>query len=358
MSKFTYGFDFDGVIHTSIGIPELNGQRHCISTIDNLKPNLKIINYIKELIKKDNYIEIISSRKNQDEIVTFLERTFNSNERSRIEVIRDAALIKKTDTVIVRGVDEFYDDSVNVLKDIIWRLNIKDHRLKLFLVRPELDDFIEVSTIKELENELLKLNIRLLNEMSIKNEINENYLILKKNINISINDPQNLKYVIEHQKNRFLELENILTKNPVAQILIAADITKKTKNDPDEAGHLHSLGTGIARGYWKNKIDCETMLKNIDNLVEKLMKKFPGRINFGWIRKGVIGKDAISKNMIHVWGAHYTNWNLQPGTLISGAGQAAVIGIQKQGVFGIITTNVPDSDIKQILSESNTNHLE
>ena len=99
------------------------------------------------------------------------------------------------------------------------------------------------------------------------------------------------------------------------------------------------------------------MLENIDNLVKKLMDKFPGRINFGWIVYKITGQNAISKNMIHVWGAHYSNWNLVPGQKISGGGQAAVIGKQKQGVFGIITVNVPDSDKKQILSKSNTDHL-
>ena len=97
------------------------------------------------------------------------------------------------------------------------------------------------------------------------------------------------------------------------------------------------------------------MLENIDNLVKKLIEKFPGRINFGWVGEKVVGPYAISKNMIHVWGAHFTNWNLAPGQKISGGGQAAVIGKQKQGVFGIITVNVPDGE--QILSKSNTDHL-
>ena len=40
----------------------------------------------------------------------------------------------------------------------------------------------------------------------------------------------------------------------------------------------------------------------------------------------------------HVWGANAMNWNLREGQTISGGGMAAAMGIQKKGVFGIVTT--------------------
>lgn len=76
--------------------------------------------------------------------------------------------------------------------------------------------------------------------------------------------------------------------------------------DPDEKGHLHSLGTE-KRSSWDNNIDFEIMLENIDNLVKKLMKKFPSRINFRQIMAIEKGPNAISKNMIYVWAANYKN---------------------------------------------------
>ena len=43
---------------------------------------------------------------------------------------------------------------------------------------------------------------------------------------------------------------------------------------------------------------------------------------------------------MQVWGANADNWNLALGSSIPGSGQAADMGVQRLGVFGIVTTPV------------------
>jgi hypothetical protein len=53
-------------------------------------------------------------------------------------------------------VDEFYDDSANVLKDIMKK---GKGNIKLFFVIPELDNWYEVKTEKEIDKKLMKVEI-------------------------------------------------------------------------------------------------------------------------------------------------------------------------------------------------------
>ena len=57
---------------------------------------------------------------------------------------------------------------------------------------------------------------------------------------------------------------------------------------------------------------------------------FPGRVVFGRV-----GAHASATDY-HVWGANAMNWNLREGQPIGGGGMAAVMGVQKKGVFGIV----------------------
>ena len=50
-----------------------------------------------------------------------------------------------------------------------------------------------------------------------------------------------------------------------------------------------------------------------------------------------------NKNFIHVWGANAKNWNIDPGNLVVGGGQATAFTTQERGVFGIATTPVAGS---------------
>ena len=47
-----------------------------------------------------------------------------------------------------------------------------------------------------------------------------------------------------------------------------------------------------------------------------------------------------SATHLHVWGANAGNWNLAPGSRISGGGMAIDMAVQGPGVFGIVTTPV------------------
>jgi exonuclease III len=188
----SYGFDFDGVIHKSVTIPDLDGQRHPKQSVadgNQIKNNI-IINKIFEYLVTGHQIIIISSRWNQSIIKPFIIDKiktmpgYRKEMDGKIVLNTEARGFKKQKTVVDSGVIEFYDDSVNVLKDIMERLRLTGKMMKLFLVRPELNDFIEINSEEQLDNELIKLNIRLLCNKSIKNEIDIDYIKLKEQINI------------------------------------------------------------------------------------------------------------------------------------------------------------------------------
>lgn len=198
MESKKYGFDFDGVIHKSVGIPDIKGQRD--SNVAHLyeEKNDAIIDKVFDYLKLGYTIEIISSRLKQDEIMPVLLEFIRTKSgykddmiTNQVKINTGAAGDKKTNFVIDSGVIEFYDDSVNVLIDIMLELRKRGNTtMKLFLVRPELNDFIEVNSIAQLMNELIKLNIRLLCNKSIKNQIDKDYIKLKEQINILINGNQ------------------------------------------------------------------------------------------------------------------------------------------------------------------------
>ena len=54
---------------------------------------------------------------------------------------------------------------------------------------------------------------------------------------------------------------------------------------------------------------------------------------------GRVGSHA-SPTDYHVWGANASNWNLPAGQRIFGGGMASAMGVQKEGVWGIVTTPI------------------
>jgi exonuclease III len=116
----------------------------------------------------------------------------------------------------------------------------------------------------------------------------------------------------------------------------------------------HNLGTGLAVGQWASlgsngSNDNTTMINYIKDKIKELETLFPRRIKFGLIGQGS-HYGPPSKDLIHVWGANAGNWDLPNGKVISGGGQAATIGPQIPGVFGIVTT--PVVGINGILNKS------
>jgi len=183
-----------------------------------------------------------------------------------------------------------------------------------------------------------------------KVHIIENFNKIPKDITYTENGRGFLEAVIDHQINRFNELDFILKTNPKIKIIIAGDTTTNT----------HNLGTNLAIQQWdqlhniditKVKVNGFTMNAHLTNLIKKLQKKYPKRIYLGAI--GIAGKKTKnldinycneikannpSKNIIHVWGANEQNWNLNTGIRIPGSGQVDCLNKQTPGVFGIATT--------------------
>lgn len=149
--------------------------------------------------------------------------------------------------------------------------------------------------------------------------------------------PMVLDLVLAHQSLRFKELDQLLKNSNVKVIL------------PGSNGK-HFLGVGIAKGSWPEK-DYKKMHAHLNKLVDGLVKKYPSQVSFGMV--GDSSPFPPSSNVIHVWGANASNWNLKVGQKIQGAGQASAMGKQRPGVFGIST--MPDSD-EELLSKSKTKH--
>jgi hypothetical protein len=86
---------------------------------------------------------------------------------------------------------------------------------------------------------------------------------------------------------------------------------------------------GFTHAQYQRFIDA------LDESIYNLRDMFPDRVVFGRV-----GEDACALNY-HVWGANAGNWNLLAGQQILGSGMAAVMGVQREGVFGIVRANRP-----------------
>ena len=169
--------------------------------------------------------------------------------------------------------------------------------------------------------------------------------------------------IIEHQKERFKELEYIIKKTFDTTIIIPG----KAPKENEKKIRYHTLGTD-SRPSDKNESEgYEKMLTNLDNLVSNLFNTYNSNSikrviydNIGEVGKSV--KNAPSYRYIHVWSANEDNWNLNNYIKINGDEQASAFNTQKPGVFGIVTTinnkSINLMKLREILlCSSNTNHL-
>ena len=206
-------------------------------------------------------------------------------------------------------------------------------------------------------NSNLKIPLLLQNNLDYRN------IIAKMSIGDTSPILQKIK---SHIELRFEELEFYLQANGLLIVTIAGS-----------RSHGHALGVGIARYNWQNSIGHEAynnLNQFITGKVSKLMNDFPGRVKLGFIgnrnllkqRNGtnsvprmntaqIQNVPQINKNSIHVWGANESNWNLNLNTLVSGGGQAYVIGKQIPGNFGIVT--MPNSNLEKLFSPTKTIHI-
>lgn len=262
-----YGFDFDGVLHKSVGIPSIHGYPATHSKIQE-NPNLSIIKKMDELITKGAIIEIISSSSAQDGIYDFLKYIFYSrfegicndffmNEigvkkkdlfykdsldkytgeliktphpqitngilryNEFIDINTNARQKDKSDTVFDSDVVEFYDDSSIVLLNIIWKFEKESKAgnkksIKLFNVINSLDTYYEINMknyLDDINKCFLKSCVKLLCDES--NVINDDYVndIKCNDLDIRMSSLQNadpeitktLKLYINIAMNDFIE---------------------------------------------------------------------------------------------------------------------------------------------------------
>jgi len=143
--------------------------------------------------------------------------------------------------------------------------------------------------------------------------------------------------VIKHQHDRIQELSQILYDNPNANVIFPF-IEGSTINANNKLGItlLSNLGAGAAMGSWQSN-DYIGIMKNLNNMIQQLKNGYSNQVIFGLIYP--YGGGIPSAENIHVWGANRQNWNLKEGTKISGSGHADKIGLQRPGIFGIITTS-------------------
>ena len=158
--------------------------------------------------------------------------------------------------------------------------------------------------------------------------------------------------ITAHINARFNKLEANLASDATVSVHIAGEagntnitggfLPGATTAPYYKGAYGHNLGVGLAYNQWFSKFNdshgdikwaYSNVLQLIDTRVSNLVTDFPNRISFGFVN----GKHA-NKKKYHVWGANTSNWNLPTGTRIQGGGQAAHMGKQKSGVFGIITT--------------------
>lgn len=137
-----------------------------------------------------------------------------------------------------------------------------------------------------------------------------------------------LNELMAHMQVRVGELTHALEANASVQVTIAGKDGKP------------SLGKGAAVEQWRGQLGARLgadahahFVEALDSALLLLAADFPQRVRFG-----AVSGAAASIEHFQVWGANARNWQRPDGAKISGSGQAAAMGVQRPGVFGIITT--------------------
>ena len=133
----TIGYDFDGVIHKTVGKPMKNGQRYAIG--NDFELNDKIYNVIKRNNKNNQYI--ITARPKEDrEIINNTLKKFGLKFNKIIYTNGNS----KVNSIKKLNINEYYDDSYNVIEDIKFKWNELHQLKKLFFVIPEYQKIIQI----------------------------------------------------------------------------------------------------------------------------------------------------------------------------------------------------------------------
>ena len=168
------GYDFDGVLHTYVGLPDKSGQRHCL-TDNDISPKYQfhpIINQIKYQIDNGYEISIITAR-NRDsfEIINnFLINSILSNDVSKIKIYFTADM-DKTNILSKLKINDFYDDSCLRINEVYNSIiaNRLPNLTNLYFVEPEnmtwtkitnnnINQLCQQQKIQKIQKILTKLN--------------------------------------------------------------------------------------------------------------------------------------------------------------------------------------------------------
>jgi hypothetical protein len=189
--------------------------------------------------------------------------------------------------------------------------------------------------------------------------------LFKDQLTTLISNDSNLIFtkIKTHQIQRFEELYNLLLTNKDVRVMIPTETipaNQTSENNILSKKIFHGLGSGLARGQWGDKVLSNANLQNLSSMIQVLVTNYGERIQFGSIgpapgKAPFFVKEGPSCKLLHLWGANINNWDLPDSTMISGGGQAAVIGKQIPGVFGIITTPL-GMDPSNIINVSTKNH--
>lgn len=151
--KINYGYDFDGVLHTSVTEPDSLGQRHPESGEGPFTPFEKIIKKIKNNIINGDNVYIITARSSFEKLVVkkFLDENGLSELKDRVYFTDNQ---DKTTILNNLQINEFYDDSCLRINELDSKMKNKllPNLEKLYFVEPEKLSWIEVN------DEIIKQN--------------------------------------------------------------------------------------------------------------------------------------------------------------------------------------------------------
>ena len=204
--------------------------------------------------------------------------------------------------------------------------------------------------------------LEILNKLSvyftetILSQLHNNYTKLEEFVN---KRSSGLNYIILHQIQRFLELNEIINHMKTKNIEIKVIIPSYDKDKQMLIREYEHLRNQNENPWKKWKKEYNDVNSNLDKMVKWLMEKHKSSISYGITGETVFrmfgntlysvsGKPSFER--IHVWNANVNNWNNGDNVEIVGD-DLKVFSKQKAGIFGIITrpiTITSKEDLKNL----------
>ena len=151
--KVNYGYDFDGVLHTSVSQPDNKGQRHPTHFHGPFTPFVKIIEKIKTNLADGDSVYIITARSSNSKqyVNEFLDKNNLSQLKDKVYYTNNQ---DKTKVLNELQINDFYDDSCLRINELYSKMQsgLLPHLKNLHFVIPE-----ELSW-KEVDDEVIKQN--------------------------------------------------------------------------------------------------------------------------------------------------------------------------------------------------------